>query len=48
MSTMANEDADWNSPVQDWFNEHKMFTYSEKYVFDKGTGHYTQVSMWTQ
>ncbi|KAL3280249.1 hypothetical protein HHI36_017744 [Cryptolaemus montrouzieri] len=41
MSTGDSPGADWDSAIQSWFDEHKLYKYGP--TFTPGTGHYTQV-----
>ncbi|XP_060530182.1 uncharacterized protein LOC132704299 [Cylas formicarius] len=41
MSTGKDFKKDWDRSVQEWFDEHKMYSYRS--IFSMGTGHYTQV-----
>ncbi|XP_060524981.1 venom allergen 5-like [Cylas formicarius] len=41
MSTAYDTASDWDSAIQDWFNEHQFYTFNNG--FDSATGHYTQL-----
>lgn len=38
-----NRKVDWNTAIQSWFDEYKIYKYPGG--FSKQTGHYTQVSI---